>query len=489
MTDRIRETLAQVADPLAVLESLFALSPVAFQIYEASGRSLLVNAAFVQLFGSEPPPEYNVLKDEIAARQGVLGLIHRAFAGETVATPVFWYDPRELEQVKVAEGNRVAIQATFFPLFDGARKVTHVAIAFKDLTAELVQREQLEEERALLADLIDQVAEGVVMVDAGGVVRLVNRAMRDLGVRTGVPAQRWSDEFGLTRADGSPLPLEESTLWQALQGRSANAVVYQRDGKGARALNARAVPLRRRDGSLRGAVVTTRDETERLRQEHEAEENAHFREQFIAILGHDLRSPLTAILASAGLILRLRELPVQAVSAATRVAGAAERMGRMISDLLDFTQARLGGGLAVHKAAADLREVAEEVVDEVRAAHPGRVVELSVEGETRGSFDADRAAQLLSNLLQNALAYSPAAAPVQVELRGRELAVHNAGPVIPAEERATLFDPFRRGRAAPPESRGLGLGLYIVQQIARAHGGDVTIESAEGRTTFRANLG
>lgn len=491
--EKVRATLAHIPDPIAVLESLFALAPVGFQIYEASGRSLLVNQAFLDLFGSEPPPEYNVLRDEIAEKNGVLGLIQRAFAGEVVHTPPVWYDPRELTQVKIEKGNRVAMTASFFPLFGRDGKVSHVAICFRDLTAEMVQREQVEQERELLSAIVDQVSEGIVMSDALGVIRLVNRVGREVGIRTGLPMERWADDYGALRADGTPLPLEEILLWKALQGSTASGYWHRRAPDGdLHAYAVRAVPLRRPDGSLRGAVSTFRDETERVRREEEAQQSAHFRERFIGILGHDLRSPLTAILASAGLILRHRDSADPVLAAAARITGSAERMGRMISDLLDFTHARLGGGLPVKRVPCDLRDVMRAVVDEITAADPGRKIALQVEGATSGSFDPDRAAQLLQNLLQNAIAYSPAGEEILVQLRGRdgevEIAVSNAGADISAEERALLFDPFRRGHTAPQESKGLGLGLFIVQQIARAHGGDVSVESANGRTTFRATL-
>src|SRR2546423_15446585 len=99
--DHIHATLARIPNPLAVLERLFAFAPVGLQIYEASGRSILVNQAFIDLFGSEPPPEYNVLRDAIAATQGGLELIRRAFQGETIHTPALWHDTRELTQVQV----------------------------------------------------------------------------------------------------------------------------------------------------------------------------------------------------------------------------------------------------------------------------------------------------------------------------------------------------------------------------------------------------
>ena len=424
-----------------------------------------------------------MLKDEIAARNGVLGLIQRAFAGETVTVPPIWYDPRELTQVKVEKGNRVAMSATFFPLTDREGKVSHVAIVFKDMTAEMVQREQLEEERELLSAIIDQVSEGITMADERGVLRIVNRAARELGVRAGTPMERWA----------TPSPPEEFPLTRALRGETARSIVQRKGPDGLqRALSVVAVPLRRSDGSLRGAVATFRDETDRVRHEREAEQSAHFRERFIGILGHDLRTPLTAILASAKLVLRLRDLPDPALAAAARITSSAERMGRMIADLLDFTQARLGGGLAVVRKPCNLRDVAQATVDEVAAAEPGRVIDLAAEGDTSGAFDPDRVAQLLSNLLTNALAYGPPDEAVHVRLRaldgGVEIAVENGGTPVPEEDRAALFDPFRRGSMAAGHGRGLGLGLFIVQAIARAHGGDVAVESAPGRTVFSATL-
>jgi len=369
--ERIRATLARVPNPVPLLESLFAFAPVGFQIYEASGRSILVNQAFVELFGSEPPPDYNVLRDEIAAERGILDSIRRAFRGETVDTPPIWYDPRELTQMKVEKGNRVAVSASFFPLLDEEGKVTHVAIAFKDLTAQMIQREQLEQERERLA------------------------------------------------------------------------------------------------------------------------QGAHFRERFIGILGHDLRSPLSAIMAAAGTVMRLRDAPDRALAAAARISSSGERMLRMISDLLDFAQARLGGGLSVQRKPADLAEVAAAVVEEVSAANPARSIALEIEGDVRGSFDPDRAAQLLSNLVANAVTYAPPDDRIVVRVAGTptavELSVENGGAPIPEAERARLFDPFRRGTVSR-DSRGLGLGLFIVQQIARAHGGDVDLAARDGRIVFRAVL-
>src|SRR5689334_16734596 len=109
--EEVRAKLAQVSNPVALLEGIFAFAPVGFQIYTVDGRSLVTNKAFRDMFGSEPPPDYNVLRDEIAKQHGVLELIHRAFQGEVVAVPPLWYDPRELKQVTIVEGRRVAISS------------------------------------------------------------------------------------------------------------------------------------------------------------------------------------------------------------------------------------------------------------------------------------------------------------------------------------------------------------------------------------------
>jgi two-component system, cell cycle sensor histidine kinase and response regulator CckA len=139
LTAKIRS----LSDPLALLEGLFALSPLAFQVFGADGQSLLVNDAFRRILGSEPPPEYNVFEDEILEKQGFLYLIRRAFAGETLQLPPIWYDPRELRRFDV-EGRRVGVEVTMFPLRDASGAVAHVALCSKDVTAELELKEALE---------------------------------------------------------------------------------------------------------------------------------------------------------------------------------------------------------------------------------------------------------------------------------------------------------------------------------------------------------
>ena len=166
----------------------------------------------------------------------------------------------------------------------------------------------------------------------------------------------------------------------------------------------------------------------------------------------------------------------------------------MVRDLLDFTQARLGGGIAVEPRPVNLHEVVREVLAEVEATHPGRELRVQTEGDGRGEWDPDRLAQVVQNLLTNALTYSPAGTPVQVLTRGEEeavtLAVHNEGTPIPPERLRQLFEPFHRGEGtADRSSRNVGLGLYIVKQLVAAHRGSISARSAEGEgTTFEVRL-
>jgi len=142
---RLQERLKSVADPIAFLVNLFAHAPVGFAVWTADGHPLLTNEAFMELFRVEPPPEYNVLEDDLLAANGMLALFRRAFAGETVHVPTFWYDPRDLAIVRVTEGKRVALSMTLFPLFKPGGEIEYVAATYKDETEVMVAHQRLQE--------------------------------------------------------------------------------------------------------------------------------------------------------------------------------------------------------------------------------------------------------------------------------------------------------------------------------------------------------
>jgi len=217
---------------------------------------------------------------------------------------------------------------------------------------------------------------------------------------------------------------------------------------------------------------------------------AELREQFIAVLGHDLRNPLAAIQAGVRLLERA-PLDDARRGVLGQMRDSALRMGRLIDDVLDFARGRLGGGLSVvRRPQVPMQAVLEQVAAELAAAHPGRVIDVDLKLDAPVSCDPDRISQLLSNLLGNALTHGDPFAPVRVTGRRHggwfELSVANAGPAIPEAARSQLFKPFSRPASDQPRE-GLGLGLYIAAQIAAAHGGrlDVTSDARETRFTLR----
>jgi signal transduction histidine kinase len=228
------------------------------------------------------------------------------------------------------------------------------------------------------------------------------------------------------------------------------------------------------------------------RSREELGRTAEFRERFLGVVSHDLRNPLHAILISANALLRAEDIPEPRLKSIRRVVTSAERMGRMIADLLDFTRGRLGQGIPVQLRPVSARELARQVVEELEASHPGRELRLEAEGALRGEWDGDRLTQVLGNLGKNALDYSPADTPVRFTLReegeGVRMEVHNEGPPIPEAQRVSIFEPFQRFAREEGPSRatsGLGLGLFIVQHVVRAHGGTIAVRSsAQDGTTF-----
>ncbi|WP_021781196.1 sensor histidine kinase [Myxococcus hansupus] len=257
---------------------------------------------------------------------------------------------------------------------------------------------------------------------------------------------------------------------------------------------------RRVEGALEHVTARlareAQDGTERHLAMARLSEEAEFRERFIGMLGHDLRNPLNAITLSAR-ALSQRSLPVaQQQQCALRIESSAARMGTMISDILDLTRARLAGGIPLHLASVNLATVCRLVVEELATAHPDRRIDFDVVGRSEGFWDADRLAQVLSNLVGNALEHGAPAAPVTLRCRDVDsyqvLEVHNPGEPIASQHLETLFDPFRRVGSERDKGHrrgGLGLGLFIVKQIVQAHGGAVCVCSSEAEgTTFTVKL-
>ena len=215
-------------------------------------------------------------------------------------------------------------------------------------------------------------------------------------------------------------------------------------------------------------------------------------EMFAGVLGHDLRTPLSAILAGASVLLSDTDNAVTR-EVGQRIASSGRRMARMIEDLLDLTRARLAGGIAIAPAPVDLEALVDRVVQEQQFASTGRRIEVESRGDLAGEWDPDRLAQAASNLIGNALQHGVADEAIMVRLDGSgrddvTLSVRNAGN-IPADLLPYVFDPFRTGRPSAGRGGGLGLGLFIAQQIAQAHEGSIDVFAHEpAHTTFRLTV-
>lgn len=218
-----------------------------------------------------------------------------------------------------------------------------------------------------------------------------------------------------------------------------------------------------------------------------ARDRALYAEQMIGIVSHDLRTPLAAMqvatdmLASAGAPALDRAVP--------RLARSVDRANRLVADLLDFTQARIGGGIAVSIAPVDVHRIVAQIAEDLRGTYPTRTFVHAPVGAGDANLDEARVGQVVGNLVANAIAYGQADTPITIGSSASSITVHNHGAPIPPALAKSIFEPMTRGTSEGSKARSVGLGLFIVREVARAHGGTATVESsAERGTTFRVTF-
>nr|WP_246503763.1 HAMP domain-containing sensor histidine kinase [Plastoroseomonas arctica] len=240
-------------------------------------------------------------------------------------------------------------------------------------------------------------------------------------------------------------------------------------------------------------IGTAIDITERKRAQEEKlarqQEDSELRDQFIAVLGHDLRNPLASIAAASRLALRH---PKDAEQFDDHIQRCVTRMSGLIDNILDFARGRLGGGFVTARDAAQpLEPVLIQVIDELRGVHQNCVIAADIDLREPVTCDRQRIGQLLSNLLGNACVYGDRTAPIQVRARAEvgmfEMSVTNSGDPIEPSKLQRLFQPFFRGLVNSNRD-GLGLGLYISCEIAKAHGGTITVSSEGEATCFTLRM-
>lgn len=226
-------------------------------------------------------------------------------------------------------------------------------------------------------------------------------------------------------------------------------------------------------------------------QLQERTEALRLNEMFMAVLGHDLRNPLHAILLSGELLKRQAESePLR--QTAERVLTSGKRMSRMIEDLLDLARVRNGGGLVLHPEPVDLTRLVRRMADEAAGSSAAPLLRIESFGDVSGEWDSERLAQVLANLIGNALRHGSGTGVIEIRVDGTastavELRISNDGEIADTLM-PQLFEPFRGRERRSSRSEGLGLGLYIARQIVQAHQGVIDVQSGDGRVCFRLRL-
>jgi signal transduction histidine kinase len=362
-------------------------------------------------------------------------------------------------------------------LFGGAHLFRSARRSF---VVEARARAAAERERAFFTALLDQLPIGVIAAEAPSGRILVTTGWARRLLRT---APRDGPEPGFSslpfyRLDGSGCPIDQTPLARALRGEVVQNEELRTEGGRVYAMT--AGPICDQAGTRIAAVAGFTDVTARKEAEKE-------RELFIGALGHDLRNPLTAISLAAGKLTQRPDLPEAAIKPAARIASSAQRMQRLIGELLDFAKSQ-HGTLPINPQAFRLSDVASEITAEFKLAHPEREIHVRPEGNCGGYWDRGRLAQVFQNLVGNAVQHGAPGQPIEIRTgRAAERVwakVTNRGAIIPTDEQCRIFEPFRTSKG----STGLGLGLYIARAIVEAHGGTISVESNADQTTFTIEL-
>ncbi|WNG33193.1 PAS domain-containing protein [Archangium violaceum] len=492
VAERERAVRAATEEQRTLLRDIIAQSGDGIIMADAQG--------VLRLFNPEAERQHGRPLKELTTQEWMEGLsdeearpltleqvpLHRALQGELVRDEIFW--------IHRPDGTRLPISITARPLRWPDGSLRGAVLTSRDVALRRALAKEREEALALLDTLLATAPVGLSFIDRELRYVRINHALAAIN---GVPVEQTLGR----------------TVWEVIPRIApSNAPNYQRvfetgesvtnmelhvptAGRGGE-LGYYLVsysPVKDREGRTLMVATAVVDITERKRFEEQLRQTAEFRERFLGIVSHDLRNPLSIISLSADLLLRQETLPERSLRLAQRIALNAELMARMIGDLLDLTRGRLGGGIPITPAPTDLESLGHRVVSEVEVSHPARELLLETHGDLQGEWDADRLAQLLSNLLKNALDYSPPETPVTLALYDEgervRMEVRNQGEPIPAELLPDLFEPFRRGMARGRSPSGLGLGLYIVRQISTAHGGTVEVRSThEEGTVFTIRL-
>jgi phosphoserine phosphatase RsbU/P len=390
------------------------------------------------------------------------------------------------------DGVERIVHAVGRAFFDDAGQAAALTGVLADLTSRRRAEDALREREVQFRMLAENSPDIIARFDRDRRFLYVNGSVeRSIGIRSDTLTGTGIEEGGFFPAMAAAW---SDAIDAAFTGNDATlAFSYEASDGTMHELQSRIVPERNSRGEVVTVLGITRDVTALKAQEREAEQRALLAEQLIGIVSHDLRNPLNAVLLGTHL-LRAHELSANDARVVARIASSAERANRLVADLLDFTQARLGGGLRIVPRRVDLHAVIFECVEELKLAWTGRMIAVDTRGSGVVELDPDRLAQVVGNLASNALTYGTVERPITITScltdDRVELIVHNHGQAIPAAILPHIFEPLRRGdHSVKLGSRSIGLGLFIVRQIATAHGGSVTVTSNDAHgTSFVLNL-
>ncbi len=546
--------LAAVPDPSGLLQAIFACAPVGLQIYSRDGRCVLVNPAHTELFGSVPPADYNIFHDTILVERGVAELVRRAFAGERITIPPIWYDSRDLRNVAVTEGKRIAVGAELVPLRGSSDAVDYMLFVFHDVTSAHEAREQAEQ-AAVAAEAARMAAETAAarsefLAEAGRVLSMSldyeqtlaqvarlatptladfclvdlvqpDGSMRRVAASHADPqAQSLLDELcrRYPPREGSPQPASRAAtgrrtellvevdraaieahtidaahadLIQQLGLKSHLAVPLQLGDRtlgsislgyvGSRRYQLADVPLvealaSRAAVAIENAMLYRDVEAARA----QAVSASRSKDEFLAMLGHELRNPLAPIVTALDLT-RAREGQTRERAIIERQV---EHLRRLVDDLLDVSRITRGT-VELQRAPLELALAVDEGIELARPIIDQRKHRVSIDVPATGLvIDADRVriAQIVANVLTNAARYTDPGGEIAITARRVgdkiELTVRDNGIGIAAELMPHVFDLFVQGsRSIDRRGGGLGLGLAIVKALVEQHGGIVEARS------------
>ena len=357
------------------------------------------------------------------------------------------------------------------------------------------QAEAMRVREALFATTLSSIADAVITTDGAERVTFLNRIAEALTQWTNAEALgRRIDEVFVVVDERTRGAGENSLGLASQEGKELDSVLPMT----LRTRGGSEVPIEGSaasigDGATLGRVLVFREVAARRKAERAAKERAQFEEKLIGIVSHDLRNPLNVVNLSASLMLSRKLLDETDTKAAQLIRSSGQRATRLVSDLLDFTRARLRPGLPATRQVADLHLIGEEVLEEMRVTSSSERLRLEASGDGAGHWDPDRIVQLMTNLLSNALKYGLPGGEVLMRTTGEEdavcIEVHNEGAPIAPELVPVMFEPMERGGLTHTENGSVGLGLYIAQDIVRSHGGTIEVtSSAEEGTTFSVRL-